>query len=968
MLSIAPAAKGKEYYGADNYYFDDGRSSTRWLGKGAMILGLKGEVSQDQYDAVYRGDLPNGVKLGRIRDGQREHYPGWDLTFAAPKSVSIMAEVMGDRRLIDAHDKAVETALAWIEANYAATRIRRNNKIDLVHTANLTTAVYRHDVSRAGQPHLHSHAIVMNATQDHEGQWRSVEGRTLWNAEAMKQGGLIYQQVLARDSAEFGYKIIPHSNGTFDIDGFPQVVTNHFSKRSRDIEAYLAAQGLDRENSTVEQRNLAMQRTRPDKPPAIEPEQQRKRWREEITALNISLDELDQTKQKAKERASQPDYVNNIREEGVAEAKQAIDDAAKSLTERDAIFADRSLKETATVFSLGKASFDDIERATEAKARAGGLIFREAKAYEPATQTFEPTTGWTTPQAKRTETDMLAIERRGRNTVSPIYDSAGAKGRIREAAMASEQAGYGWNAKQRQVAEGLLTSPHRITAIQGSAGTAKTTTVLATYIGAMKAKGYDVRVMAQTNVAADVLGLVAGQEGRTVASHLIKERRESGREAETKAPQAWVVDEMSLLSAGETRNLLRAAERADARVVAVGDVMQLGSVNAGRAFSQLQDQGMETLVLEQIVRQQNPELKKAVEHGAKGSSSQMLDHIERGGGQIIRVGEQAAGADLSAEWFDRIGRMVDDYMTMAPEKRERTLLIDPSREGRDLINEQVRLRKQARNELRNTGIDGVAHILVSKDLTTIEKTKALSYEPGDVVRFQRGYGANSNPSVQKDEELVVTAVDQEAGKVTLRNARDQDVIWRPDKWSKVESYQSKPRELAIGETVTFTRTDKDLGVRNGQTAKLVNFQPETQIAQLTIDNRAPLAVDLKVHRHWDYGYARTVHLAQSKTADRAFIHAESYRANVVNARSAYTAVSRARLHTRLYTDDPTKLREALTQRSGAKAASLDLSAINAGRTTVTAAQRAPTPTPTSVRAPTATPTSAPQPNLPVMGR
>jgi len=961
MLSIAPAAKSTKYYGADNYYFNDGRASTRWFGKGAEALGLKGEVEKAEYEALYKGHLPGGIKLGRMKDGDWKHYSGWDLTFAAPKSVSIMAEVFGERRLIDAHDRAVDKALSWIEANYAVTRIRRDNKIHHVPTGNFTTAVYRHDVSRAGQPHLHSHAVVMNATQDQEGKWRSVDGRFLWQEAVIMGAGLIYRQELARDAVELGHSVIPRSDGTFDIDGVPKEVIDYYSTRSREMERYLAAQGLNRDSATAEQRNIAMQRTRPDKPLEIEPEQQRERWREEIAGMGYSLDKQGRSVERAEERAAEPGYVDAILRKGYASARQAVDDAAKSLVESDAIFADQTLHEKATVFSLGRASYDDLRNAVTEQAKVGDLIFREAKVYEPVTQQFEPTTGWTTPAAKRTETDMLAIEQRGRDSAHPAYDRAGARQRIEAAGNASREAGHDWNDGQRNAAEGLLTSPHKVTALQGYAGSAKTTTVLTSYAGAMKGQGHEITAMAPTNTAANVLGLALSQEGRTVASHLIKERQDSVRR---EAPQVWLVDEASMLSAKETHDLLRAAERADARMVMVGDVMQLASVDAGRAFSQLQDNGMKTFVLDQIVRQQNPTLRQAVEHGAKGDASTMLDLIERGGGQIIQVGQQVLGSDLSAEWIDRITRMADDYMALSPEERARTLLIDPSREGRDVLNKKVRWCMEDRGELQNIGIDGVAHILVSKDLTSIEKAKAFFYEPGDVVRFQRRYGAKSKSVIHKDEELDVEAVDPKAGLVTLRNKRGQDVPWRPAQWSKVEAYEIKPRELALGETITFTRSDKDLGVRNGEVANVLTFDPEAKMASLQPQGSEPMTVSLKAHRHWDYGYAQTVHLSQAKTADRALIHAESYRANVVHMRSAYVAVSRGRLDVRLYTDNPKKLQQALTDRSGAKAAAMDLSAIKAGQATVVAAQRPITPT----RAPSIAPQPTIAPPVPSMGR
>ncbi len=964
MLSISPAAGSTEYYGADNYYFDDGRASTQWFGKGAAALGLSGEVERDDYDAMYKGHLPNGIKLSRMKDGEWKHYPGWDLTFAAPKSVSVMAEIVGDRRLIDAHDKAVQEALAWVEAEHAVTRIRQDNEIQRVHTGNIATAIYRHDISRAKDPHLHSHAIVMNATIDADGKWRSLDGRYLWQDLAAKDAGLRYQQALARHVAELGYEVIPRANGTFEINGVPLNVIDGFSKRTRDMEAYLAARGLDRDSATTEQRNLAMQRTRQDKGPAVEPEKQRARWREEVAEMGHRLDELGRSSEQAQDRAARPGHLDDLQREASASARKAVGDAAKSLVERDAIFSDRALREQASVFSLGKASAQDIDAAVKEAARAGELIFREAKQYVSPTQEFEPTTGWTTPAAKRTEIQMMAIEKSGRDAMAPAFEAEAARGRIEAAMKASEKAGYGWNDAQKRAAEGLLLSPNRVTAIQGYAGTAKTTTVLASYVGAMRGRGHDVTVMAPTNVAADVLGEAVGQEGKTVQRHLIEQQRSKSPPSSGRGRQVWVVDEASLLSAHHMRDLLRSAERAEARVVMVGDVMQLGSVESGRAFSQLQDAGMRTYILDKIVRQQNPDLRQAVEAGLRADAQGMLHHLQHGGGTVTTMGREKAGDSLEEQWRTRINGVADHYMSLTPGDRAKALVIDPSREGRDELNVEIRRRKRDQHELSGPAL--VADILVSKDLTNVQKRLALSYQEGDVVRFAKDYGPKANPAIQKDAYLVVTGTSPATSEVTLKNNNGQAIIWKPEQWTKVEAYTQTRREMRAGDTITFTRTDPAINAKNGQTAEVKAVDPEAKMALLQKPGEQPMTINLRDQRHWDHGYARTAYLAQGGTADRALIHLESWRANVVQMRSAYVAVSRGKLEAHVYTDDANKLQRGLETRNGAKSAAMDLSAFQASRATVTAAQRVPTPAMTQASKPPPQPmiTSA----VPAMGR
>src|SRR3546814_6512677 len=111
VAALTSSAQASSYYEADDYYADGGLSPSEWQGKGAETLDLSGEVDRDRFRALLDGKVA-GEQLGTMRDGQLEHRPGWDVTLSAPKSVSIMAEVAGDRRLIAAHGEAVRTAMA----------------------------------------------------------------------------------------------------------------------------------------------------------------------------------------------------------------------------------------------------------------------------------------------------------------------------------------------------------------------------------------------------------------------------------------------------------------------------------------------------------------------------------------------------------------------------------------------------------------------------------------------------------------------------------------------------------------------------------------------------------------------------------------------------------------------------------------------------------------------------------------
>lgn len=188
VSALTSSAQASSYYEADDYYAEGGLSPSEWQGAGAEALDLSGEVDRDQFRDLLDGKIGE-QQLGTLRDGQLEHRPGWDVTLSAPKSVSIMAEVAGDRRLIAAHGQAVKTAMTHVEKHMAATRIRDGGNVVREATGNLVVASFQHGTSRAQDPQLHTHNVVLNATRGEDGTWRSLEPRAIYQLQ--KQIGAI---------------------------------------------------------------------------------------------------------------------------------------------------------------------------------------------------------------------------------------------------------------------------------------------------------------------------------------------------------------------------------------------------------------------------------------------------------------------------------------------------------------------------------------------------------------------------------------------------------------------------------------------------------------------------------------------------------------------------------------------------------------------------------------------------------
>lgn len=253
MLSVQPlkSAQGAaDYYtAAFNYYAGD-VEALRWLGKGSERLGLTGIVEKEQMLALLEGYLPNGQVL---KNKKGEHRPGFDMTFSAPKSVSILSGLGADSMLSQLHDKAVEKAIGLIEKEFAQARVVIGGKVHYVDTGNLVVAAFRQPSSRANDPALHTHGVTTNITVTSEdGKARSLASDINGNFGVIEQlqqhvtyAGLLYRTELANLLKEQGYRLRDVGKGMFEIDGVPEGVLKEFSTRRADIEEKMKEKGWE---------------------------------------------------------------------------------------------------------------------------------------------------------------------------------------------------------------------------------------------------------------------------------------------------------------------------------------------------------------------------------------------------------------------------------------------------------------------------------------------------------------------------------------------------------------------------------------------------------------------------------------------------------------------------------------------------------------------------------------------------
>jgi ATP-dependent exoDNAse (exonuclease V) alpha subunit len=452
----------------------------------------------------------------------------------------------------------------------------------------------------------------------------------------------------------------------------------------------------------------------------------------------------------------------------------------------------------------------------------------------------------------------------------------------------------------------LLSSSSQFLAIQGYAGTAKTTTVLKTLAKQFELKGVEVIGMAPSASACQSLKQGAEiKHVRTVASHLLENKQIRANEDK----QLWLVDEASLLSTRDMVKLLKKAVSHNAKVVLVGDIKQLGSVDAGSAFKQLQQSGLTTFVLDEIVRQTNDKTLQAVQASIKSQASEAIKQLQDGGGAFI---------ELPGDASLRASQIVNEYINLSKEERRKTILIDPSIEGRNLLNKLIREELKQEKEIEDKGI--CLTKLDSADLTKTSQKDLLNYSEGNVIKFLRDY---KRKGVEKNSYWVIEKINTETNTILIRDKSGKELIWNPQSsnWGKkLQVFEAKESELCVGDRIVWTSNDRRRGLINGMKAKVINVDRTQQEVHLHFNNDVVHKLTIKdaCNQHWNYDYATTAHAAQGMTAERVIYHAESFRRNLASQKAFYVSISRAKKQAIVYTDNKNELISQIQHHSGEK--------------------------------------------------
>lgn len=890
----------------DDYYSKDS-SFTSWQGTGAEALGLSGDVESARFKELLVGEIDTFTHMQRhVGDAKKERL-GYDLTFSAPKGVSMQALIHGDKTIIEAHEKAVAAAVREAE-KLAQARTTRQGKSVTQNTNNLVVATFRHETSRALDPDLHTHAFVMNMTQREDGQWRALK-----NDELMRNKmhlGDVYKQELALELTKAGYELRYNSkNNTFDMAHFSDEQIRAFSRRSEQIEKGLAAMGLTRETADAQTKSRVSMATR-EKKTEHSREEIHQEWASRAKTLGIDFDNREW---QGHGKPLEADIARNMAPDFTSpevKADRAIQFAVKSLSERDASFERQKLIQIANKQVLGHATMADVEKAYLKAVQKGAIIEGEARYQSTlkvgASVMAETLTRkeWidsltnsgmradkarfavddgiksgrlkktshrvTTVEGIRLERSILTIESRGRGKM-PRQLTAEIAGQL--------LAGKTLKQEQMRAVTEIVTSKDRFVAAHGYAGTGKSYMTMAAK-ELLESQGLKVTALAPYGTQKKALE-DDGLPARTVAAFL------KAKDKKLDEKSVVFIDEAGVIPARQMKQLMEVIEKHNARAVFLGDTSQTKAVEAGKPFEQLIKAGMQTSYMKDIQRQKNEVLLEAVKYAAEGNAARALKNI--------------TGVNELKEEAPRLAQLADRYLSLSSEQQDATLIISGTNASRKTLNDYIR---------GNLGLAGTGEtftLLDRVDSTQAERRDSRYFSKGQIIIPEQDY----KNGMKRGESYQV--LDTGPGnKLTVESSSGEQIAFSPRTHTKLSVYQAVSAELAPGDKVMVTRNDKTLDVANGDRFTVKTVEGE----KLTLEDKKGRTVELDKRQasYLSYAYATTVHKSQGLTCDRVLFNIDT-KSLTTSKDVFYVGISRARHEVEIFTDDKKSLASSVSRDS-----------------------------------------------------
>lgn len=843
MLStstIKNVSQASHYFSEqDNYYTqDEGFTHSEWWGKGARDMQLNGVVSDQRFTALLNGVLPSGEQLGKMENNVIKHRAGWDLTFSAPKSVSIMALVAGDQRLIAAHREAVKATLEKIEVGCGQARMRVDGAMSYVNTQHLTGALYHHDLSRARDPQLHTHSVIMNMTARADGKWRSLAsslGKYNENATNEVNGFIervrhhnryyskLYETELAFQVKQCGYELRHDSKtGVFEIADIPASLIDHFSKRRQEIEAMLETNGLAGGKAAA----MATLFTRENKG-KVDRGALKQQWLDEGKLHGIDLNHV---KEKSIEKQL---FQNspNMRDEVDVTAVTIVKAAIKQLAVFQSNFSLEQIIELSTKEAITKhchiQSLIQAIRLVEQSGHLMSIANQQQKSLYMAKSTLED---------ENTLITNIKDNQMKNRVVSDAHLSQFLSQHAEIALSQHSLLAAVFDQTRLVLLDGENTKNQLIEPIMKVARSAELKTVI---LSPSTIGSYRLAKQMQPTPQSlwEHVKALFVDTAPTNASVMHFLSSISTGEWSTPLPKLLLVDQVNLLSTYQKSKLVAWAKDQDAKIIFFGNKDHLLPHQVSTSLQQLIDHGVKPI-----------HLPDAGISELTLSSNTLRGVVDKLMNQTIEVKHQE----------DRHLAMVEQYARLKDADRRNVRLVAATKADVEKMNQLTH------DKLKIGHARGVEHTIETLFPVFIPSEKAVkstSYTTNQVLRFNQAY---PSLGISKGEYLRVSRISHHSNRLLLLNAKGDRIIWRPDKIGlgenhKIELFDCKAKNFQSGDQIKLTRSMKQLGLVKGERLQIEKMTPSKMIVRNEFGKDKTLDLTKSSQHHFDYGYAATLH-------------------------------------------------------------------------------------------------------------
>jgi conjugative relaxase-like TrwC/TraI family protein len=768
MLTIRAMSDGIGYAANHlehrDYYAEGERVVGHWQGHGAELLGLTGAVTSEGFESLREGRDPKTGEFLRQRKGadriasdgtiQSRTRNLYDFTISAPKSVSIMAILGADDRLVEAHQRAVAEALEELES-HAGVRVRKNGANEDRTTGNLVLAVYHHDTSRELDPQLHTHAVAANLSYDGtEARWKALQASGIYERTAYLTE--VYRNVLARQVRMLGYEIEDRRDAKgrdrgFEIRGISDELIAKYSQRSKQRDA--AIQQFVEQNGrqpTANEVAVLIRETRAEKLVEISTAEVRKLQRERLT--HIESRTLEELKSSAHARLIE-----------LQPARTALGYAKDHVFERVSVSRKHDLLVEALRHGRGRIDHAELkwsltlEESSEAILRDGNEI--------------------ATVESLQREREIVHLINQG---IGRFIRLGGSKSFIPSHALRSDQ---------KQAIQLVLDSCDGAVNICGAAGTGKTATLRELH-RAFREAGRSVLAIAPTMSAVEELQKVGFANSLTV-ERVIQDRQVQ----RSLHNNVLIVDEAGMISGRQMWELLQLAKQHSVRIVFCGDTKQIQSVEACDALRVLETESqLKSVRLGQVQRQKVNVYREAI---------QVLRNDPSAGFEKL----EAMGAVREVSWTERTQAVAAAYAD-GLSTGHNALVVCPTHDEIERVTDAIRSNRKGAGELAG-GVPLTRHVLLN--WTAAQKQNMRNYRPGQLLGFHKKV-----KGIEKNETVEVITVEDK--RLRIRNARGENFILTGKQAKAFDVLEQQSIEVAPGDQLLITANRREAKFRttNGE--------------------------------------------------------------------------------------------------------------------------------------------------------